>query len=358
MMAEAGRGTLGRIFLSYRREDAADAAGWIYDQLTTHFGDGHVVRDVDSVELADDIAQGLVAVGSCEVLVVLITDRWLTITGADGTRALDDPEDSVRREIETALTRGVRIVPVLLNGARMPKASDLPLSLTPLADRWALDLSVDSDIGELAERLEPPLYEGYSAALLPVPSATQPPPRPQSRYDDLVSKAFDDEIHPGRLIFNPPDHMRLGDTERVEVVLARTFELDAELLRNLRGHGTPQLEEIPTSPTMAVTLHGDGFQVTPHSDEEQDVTPDESATWEFDIRAVKRGPQRLYMSVSLRVPVPGQPLKHKSIPVREATIDVQVGAPALVGRFISQNWQWFIGTTIAAAAVIVAVLVH
>jgi hypothetical protein len=174
-----------------------------------------------------------------------------------------------------------------------------------------------------------------------------------------VSRAFDEEVHPGRLIFNPPDHMRLGDIERVEVVLARTFELDAELLQHLRGRGRPQLEEIPTSPLMAITLRSsDGLQITPHSDEEQAVTPDEPTTWEFDIRAVKRGPQRLYMSVSLRIPVPGQPMKHKSISVREATIDVQVGAPALIGHFISQNWQWFIGTAIAAAAVLVAVVVH
>lgn len=184
-----------------------------------------------------------------------------------------------------------------------------------------------------------------------------PSPQPIS-FDDLVSRAFDEEVHPGRLIFNPPSHMRLGDTERVEVILARTFELDARLLQNLRGRGRPQLEEIPTSPIMAVTLHGDGFQITPHSDEEQAVTPDEPTLWEFDIRAVERGLQRLYMSVSLRLPVLGQPLKHKSIPVREATIDVQVGTAALVGHFMSKNWQWFIGTGIAIAAVIVAIIFH
>ena len=64
------------------------------------------------------------------------------------------------------------------------------------------------------------------------------------------------------------------------------------------------------------------------------------------------------MCVSLRIPVPGQPLEHKSIPVREATIEVQVGALALAGQFVSGNWQWFIGTAIAIAAVVIAVLVH
>jgi uncharacterized caspase-like protein len=181
---------------------------------------------------------------------------------------------------------------------------------------------------------------------------------PPDTYDDLVRSAFAELVKPGRLLFNPPDRMKLGQTERVEVRLARTLELDAELRENLRGHGEPQLEEIPTAPLMAVTLDGDGFRIKAYSDEEQAVTQDGITTWEFDIRATERGQQRLVMCVSLRIPVPGQPLERKSIPVREATIDVQVGVPALVGHFVSSYWQWFIGTAIAIAAVVVAVLVH
>ena len=152
--------------------------------------------------------------------------------------------------------------------------------------------------------------------------------------------------------------MELGQKEKIEVRLTRTLGLDAQLLENLHGHGEPQVEEIPTAPLMAVTLQGDGFRITPYSDEEQRVTQDEITTWEFEIQALKRGQQRLVMSVSLRIPVAGQPLVHKSIPVREATIDVHVGAPALVGHFVANNWQWFIGTAIAIAAVVVAVLFH
>ena len=118
------------------------------------------------------------------------------------------------------------------------------------------------------------------------------------------------------------------------------------------------MEEIPTAPLMAVTLKGDGFRITSYSDEEQGVAQDGITTWEFDIRALQRGQQRLIMCVSLRIPVPSQPSERRSIPVREATIDVQVGAPTLVGHFIAGNWQWFIGTAIAIAAVVVAVLYH
>ena len=109
---------------------------------------------------------------------------------------------------------------------------------------------------------------------------------------------------------------------------------------------------------MAVTLKGDGFRITAYSDEEQSVTQDAITTWEFDIRALRPGKQRLVMCMSLRIPIPDQPMEHKSIPVREATIDVQVKVPALVGHFVSSNWQWSIGTAIAIAAVVVAVLYH
>jgi hypothetical protein len=188
-----------------------------------------------------------------------------------------------------------------------------------------------------------------SAAPVQVPPAT---------YDELVRSAFAELVKPGRLLFNPPDRMKLGHTERVEVRLARTLEMDAELLVQLHGHGKPQLEEIPTAPRMAVTLKGDGFRIKAYSDEEQAVIQDGITIWEFDIYAIERGQQRLVICVSLRIPVPGQPSEHKSIPVREATINVQVGVPALVGHFVSGNWQWFIGTAIAIAAVLVAVLVH
>ena len=198
--------------------------------------------------------------------------------------------------------------------------------------------------------------EPVTGAHLLRPDAAAPAGAESAAYDNLVRRAFADLVRPGRLLFNPPDRMRLGQTERVEVRLTRTLTLDAELLEHLRGRGEPQLEEIPTAPLMAVTLKGDGFGITAFSDEEQIVTQDGITTWEFDIRALKRGQQRLVICVSLRIPVAGQPLEYKSIPVREATIDVQVGAPALVGHFVVGNWQWFIGTAIAIAAVLVAVL--
>jgi hypothetical protein len=194
------------------------------------------------------------------------------------------------------------------------------------------------------------------------PSTAESPGAPSQprhiTYDDLLDSAEAELVKPGRLLFNPPNRMQLGQTLRVEVRLTRTLTLDKELLEGLRGPGQAQMEEIRTAPLMAVTLESDGFQIRSYSDEEQSVTQKEITTWEFDIRAVKRGSQQLHMRVSLRVPVQGQPIVRKSIPVRDATIEVQVGAPALLAHFVSSNWQWIIGTTVAIGAVVVAIFFH
>ena len=132
----------GRIFISYRREETAYPAGWLYDRLADRFGGRQVFKDVDSIQLGDDFVEVITrAVGSCDVLLALIGDQWLTITDEHGRRRLDDPDDFVRLEIEAALTRKVRVIPILVDGARMPRADELPDSLVKLVRRQALELS-------------------------------------------------------------------------------------------------------------------------------------------------------------------------------------------------------------------------
>jgi dipeptidyl aminopeptidase/acylaminoacyl peptidase len=127
--------------MSYRREDTDYPAAWLYARLASHFSGNQVFKDVDSIELGDDFVEVITtAVESCEVLLALIGNRWLTATGPKGRR-LDDPNDFVRVEIEAALIRGVRVIPVLVEGARMPRADELPASLAKLARRQALELS-------------------------------------------------------------------------------------------------------------------------------------------------------------------------------------------------------------------------
>ena len=134
--------TSGRIFISYRRQDSAYPAGWLYDRLADRFGADQVFKDVDSIELGDDFVETITnAVGSCDILLALIGKEWLDIAGSDGTRRLDDPDDFVRLEIEAALERKVLLIPILVEGALMPRGDQLPPSIAPMVRRQALELS-------------------------------------------------------------------------------------------------------------------------------------------------------------------------------------------------------------------------
>jgi TIR domain len=184
-MAESAQGSTGRIFISYRRDETAYPAGWLYDRLADHYGDGQIFKDVDSIELGDDFVEVITrAVGSCDVLLALIGDQWLTITDEDGQRRLDDPNDFVRLEIEAALTRNVRLIPILVAGARLPRAGELPASLAKLVRRQALELSpgrFDFDISRLVKVLDMTLADVRTAQAGVVsttgPAGSGPDPR-------------------------------------------------------------------------------------------------------------------------------------------------------------------------------------
>ena len=131
----------GQIFISYRRDDAAYPASWLFDLLVEQYGAARLFKDVNSIQLGDDFVEVITAaVQSCRVLLTVIGKRWLDAVDEDGRRRLDDPGDFVRLEIEGALQRNVRIIPILVEGARMPRATELPESLKKLAYREALEL--------------------------------------------------------------------------------------------------------------------------------------------------------------------------------------------------------------------------
>jgi hypothetical protein len=130
------------IFLSYRREDAAPYARLLQSQLKERFPAARIFLDLDSIEAGRDFAQVIrEAIDSCAILVALIGRHWATITDGQGRRRLDDPYDYVRFEVQTALDRGVRVIPVLVDGAAQLRSRELPARLRPLARLNALELS-------------------------------------------------------------------------------------------------------------------------------------------------------------------------------------------------------------------------
>jgi tetratricopeptide (TPR) repeat protein len=167
------------VFISYRREETAYAAGWLFDRLVDRFGRGQIFKDIDSIQLGDDFVEVITtAVGSCDVLLALIGERWLTITDEQGRARLDDPDDFVRLELEAALTRNVRVIPILVAGARMPRPDQLPPSLAKLVRRQALELSpsrFESDTSRLHQVLDRALADVHArpASIEPKPATGQ-----------------------------------------------------------------------------------------------------------------------------------------------------------------------------------------
>jgi TIR domain len=168
----------GGIFVSYRRQESAHLAGRLYDRLADRFGEDQVSIDVDTIELGVDFAEEIRrAVAACQVLLAVIGPTWLTATDEQGRRRLDDPDDIVRLEIGAALARDVRVIPILVEGAHMPRRDDLPDSLAGLARRNALLIrhqSFRSDAGRLVTAIERVLAAASGAAPVPEANSLQP----------------------------------------------------------------------------------------------------------------------------------------------------------------------------------------
>jgi hypothetical protein len=144
---------VSRIFITYRREDTSSQAGRLYDWLGEYYGRDAVFKDVDSIEPGRPWRHAIdSAVGSSDVVLALIGPRWLPEleerSGAD---------DFVRYELETALAKDRRVIPLLVNGAPMPTAEQLPEALASLTEYQAFEVSdtrFRSDMDELLRRLD------------------------------------------------------------------------------------------------------------------------------------------------------------------------------------------------------------
>jgi TPR repeat protein len=148
---------LGGVFICYRREDSAGFARLIYDRLTHKLGHESVFFDVDNIPPGLDFVDILSErVGQCDALIAVIGKNWASSRYLDDQRRLDDPNDFVRIEIEAALARKIRVIPILVDGATMPRPDDLPDSLKKLTRRQGIEIShtrFDSDVERLTRAL-------------------------------------------------------------------------------------------------------------------------------------------------------------------------------------------------------------
>lgn len=146
------------IFISYRRADSRGFAGRLADALDAAFGADKVFRDIDDIRPGEDFVSAITSrLQSVDVVLALIGPDWLE-AAESGQRRLDDPADFVRIELELALAAGKPLWPLLLGGAVMPAAEQLPESLRLLARHQAMvlsDVSWKDDVARLIAALRP-----------------------------------------------------------------------------------------------------------------------------------------------------------------------------------------------------------
>jgi TIR domain len=130
------------VFISYRRDETKGYAGRLHDRLSQTLGEKNVFMDLDSIGPGVDFVAALEeALDVSGALIALIGPHWLTLREPDGRRRLDNPNDFVRLELEGALASGIAVIPLLVDGSKMPRADALPEPLAELARRQALALS-------------------------------------------------------------------------------------------------------------------------------------------------------------------------------------------------------------------------
>jgi TIR domain len=195
---------VGGIFINYRGADSQTAAALIDRELVARFGSDQVFLDCRSIPAGADFVEELLRrVRTCGVLVVVIGPHWLTLTDEAGRRRIDDPRDWLRREIVEAFTHGLRVVPVLTDGVRLPAEAELPSDIAGLSRRQYVPLRrryTTVDLAFLVQRITEADPELAKAA------AVDQEPDLDSKIDDTVigpvaqvrTVQAGSHVHPGR----------------------------------------------------------------------------------------------------------------------------------------------------------------
>jgi WD40 repeat protein len=148
---------MSTIFLSYRRDDTSGYAFALRDRLAERFGPEEVFLDSEIKAGADFVEVIRREMSICRVVIVLIGRQWSNCTDEHGHRRLDSPSDFVRLEVKLALERDLCVIPLTVDGARMPVVGELPEDLGPLSHRLALKVTNEGfrqDVSRLIEAIE------------------------------------------------------------------------------------------------------------------------------------------------------------------------------------------------------------
>jgi hypothetical protein len=169
-----------KIFINYRRDDTSATAGRLHDFLASELGgSAQLFMDVDSIPLGKDFVPILEkAVGNCDVFLAIIGSKWLSTTDGGGNRRLDIEDDPVRVEIAAALKGNILVIPIVVDGTKLPKPYELPETISTLARHHGLELrnsAFRSDATQLVRELKKQRIEARTSRLAPIAGAIGAP---------------------------------------------------------------------------------------------------------------------------------------------------------------------------------------
>lgn len=216
---------MSKILISYRREDSADVTGRIYDRLIQVFPQS-VFRDVDSIPLGVDFRTYLdEQVAKCDVFLAVIGRDWMKAKGRKGKSRLEDPGDFVRIEIESALKRQIPVIPVLVQGAKIPLAERLPASIQDVSYRNGIVVRPDPDFHKDMDRLIAHLKQ-------PVQGLSEPQTAPTTQSKPVLTERQPmSSAAPMDMVKVPKGPFLYGD-EKARVVIEHDYWIDKYPMTN------------------------------------------------------------------------------------------------------------------------------
>ncbi|MCX4996748.1 toll/interleukin-1 receptor domain-containing protein [Streptomyces longwoodensis] len=138
------------VFINYRTGDGERTAALLDQELSRRFGQDRVFRASRSITPGQAYPEALLtALHRSSVLLAVVGPDWTNFRSR-----LQDPEDWVRKEIETAFECGLIVVPVL-DGRKTDRLSGatLPPELARLADLQSVPFDTTHDTGAGVRRI-------------------------------------------------------------------------------------------------------------------------------------------------------------------------------------------------------------
>jgi uncharacterized protein (DUF2252 family) len=255
-----------KVFISYRRDDSKYQARMIHAAFCQVIPRHHVFMDVDTIMPGANFRQIIQGwVNQCEVLLALIGPGWVDAGEPKANRRrLDNPSDFVRVEIREALTRGISVVPVLLDGTPMPNIDQLPNDLKELVDRQAEFVeyrTFDSDVAQLIRKLGLAAPDPQEDAKGLLSKGAKWSGAQAERYQQgvLLRREIPRERHADLGPRDPVKILAVGDRTRMpELVPVRYQRMLTSPFSFLRGAAAVMAQDLKNEPSAGIAVQACG----------------------------------------------------------------------------------------------------